>query len=325
MGVQSLKFKVRSLMTIQLLLFLLCALPSFTQEIKTTAVLSNNSIVIGQQVELKLTVDYKVNNGKQIKITWPEFKDTLRKEVEIVSQTKVDTIIPDSSDMFRFKQTKTLYITSFDSGYWAITPFKFGINNDTNGIFTEALLLQVNTIAVDTTLAIKDIKAPFDESYTWIDWIKDNPYLVMGISVGVILLILILYFVINYFKNKPEPVVVAPPPIPAHVVALEKLETLKTQKLWQDGKVKQYHIALSEIVREYIENRFKIPALEQTTDEILFGFRNVAVDEESKAKLKQLLILSDLVKFAKEQPLSSENEQSLNNAIEFINGTSLNA
>ena len=74
-------------------------------------------------------------------------------------------------------------------------------------------------------------------------------------------------------------------------------------------------------INEFIENRFKIQALEQTTDEILYGFRNVSIDEDSRLKLKQLLILSDLVKFAKEQPLPNENELSLSNAYDFVKGT----
>ena len=49
--------------------------------------------------------------------------------------------------------------------------------------------------------------------------------------------------------------------------------------------------------------------------------RNLAVDDESKSKLKQALILSDLVKFAKEQPLSNENELSFTNSYEFVIGT----
>ncbi len=133
--------------------------------------------------------------------------------------------------------------------------------------------------------------------------------------------IIIIYLVKRYRKKKPEVVVVEPPKIPAHIIALEKLEKLKNEKLWQEGKLKQYHSALSEIVREYVENRFKIQALEQTTDEILFGFRNVSIDEESKQRLRQLLVLSDMVKFAKEQPLPHENEMSLTNAFDFVNGT----
>ena len=291
------------------------------QEIRAVAKLDTSEMRIGQQVKLQLSIQYRVDNGKQIKIHWPEIADTIRKEVEVVQQTKIDTIIADKTNPFQFIQTKTLYITSFDSGYWAIPPFKFLVNDEENGVFTESLLLSVGTIPVDTTLAIKDVKPPFDENYTLLDWIKDNMYVVYGTLIAILVIILIIY-IIRYFKKvKPPMVFIEAPKIPAHVVAFEKLEKLKNEKLWQEGKLKLYHIMLAEIVREYIENRFKIKALEQTTDEILYGFRNVAIDEESRMKLKKILILADLVKFAKEQPLPNENELSLSNAYDFINGT----
>lgn len=290
------------------------------QEIKATATLDSNSIQIGQQIKLQLSIQYRVDNGKRMSIQWPEIADTIRKEVEVVSQSRIDTII-NKNDPFQFTQTKTLYITSFDSGYWALPPFKFIVNNDTNGIKTDPLLLQVNTIAVDTTLTIKDIKPPYEETYTWLDWLKDNMYIVYT-SLAAILLIILIIYITRYYSKKERPmVIVEVPKIPAHIIALEKLDKLKEEKLWQEGKLKQYHSSLTDILREYIENRFKIPALEQTTDEILFGFRNVAIDEESKMKLKQVLILGDLVKFAKEQPLSTENERSLEYSYNFVNGT----
>ncbi len=302
-------------------MFLCISSSSYAQEIKATAKLDSNVIQIGQQIKLQLSIQYKVDNGKQIKIKFPEIADTIRKEIEIVSQTKIDTIIPDKNNPFEFVQTKTLYITSFDSGYWAVPPLKFIVNNDTNGIFTEALLLQVNTISVDTTQNIKDIKPPFEQTYNWIDWLKDNTIIVYSSLVAILAIILIIYFVRRYRKNKPVFIEPEAPKIPAHIIAIEKLEKLKQEKLWQEGKLKLYHSSLTDILREYIENRFKIQAMEQTTDEIILGFRNVAIDNESKLKLKQVLLLADLVKFAKEQPLPNENEMSMKNAEDFINGT----
>ena len=309
------------LSTIILLFVILCA-PSYlsAQEAKVTATLDSNTIQIGQQVKLQLSIQYRVDKGKQVKISWPQITDTIRKEVEVVGQSKIDTVI-NKSDPFLFTQSKILYITSFDSGYWAIPPFKFIVNTDTNGILTQPLLLQVSTVAVDTTIAIKTIKPPYEEKYTWLDWLKDN-MIVIYVGLTAIISIIIIIFMIRYFrKTKPPMVFVEAPKIPAHVIAIEKLEKLTSEQLWQNGKLKQYHIAITDILREYIENRFKIQALEQTTDEILLGFRNIAIDDESRKKLKQILILGDLVKFAKELPLPNENEMSMQNSYDFINGT----
>ncbi|MES1221412.1 MAG: hypothetical protein ABUT20_38280, partial [Bacteroidota bacterium] len=291
------------------------------QNIKVRAELDSSSIKIGQQTKLTLSIQYKVNTDDRIKIQWPAIGDTLRKEIEVVGQSKIDTVIPDKDDPFTFLQTKTVYITSFDSGYWAVTPFKFVVNSDTAGIYTDALLLSVSTVEVDTTQAIKDIKNPYEINYSWIDWIKDHKLEVGGVLLGIILLCLIIWLILRSRKKQPPVVEEKVIRIPAHIIAFEKLEKLKNDKLWQEGKLKQYHIALTDIIREYIENRFKIPAMEQTTEEILSGFKSVAIDAESKEKLRQLLLLGDLVKFAKEQPLPTENEMSLTNAYDFINGT----
>jgi hypothetical protein len=304
-----------------LLLCYCCTTTVSAQNVKVHAELDSSSIQIGQQAKLTLSVEYKVNTNDRIKIQWPAIGDTLRKEVEVVRQSKIDTIIPDRNDPFTFLQTKTIYVTSFDSGYWAVPPFKFIVNGDTSGIYSDALLLTVSTVSVDTTQAIKDIKDPYAIDYSFIDWIKDHKLLLGGVLFGIILISFLIWLIIRSRKKQPLVVEEKAIKIPAHVVAFEKLEKLKNDKLWQEGKLKQYHIALTDIIREYIENRFKIPALEQTTEEILSGFKTVAIDNESKEKLRQLLLLGDLVKFAKEQPLPTENEMSMINAFDFINGT----
>ena len=113
------------------------------------------------------------------------------------------------------------------------------------------------------------------------------------------------------------------PTRPAHIIALEKLAKLKEKKLWQSDKVKQYHIELSEVLREYLENRYYVTALEQTTYEILINMRSVQIENEPMEKLKQLLTLSDLVKFAKEQPLATENEMCMQHAYEVVEQTKM--
>lgn len=292
---------------------------SNAQDVKVSANIDSSSILIGQQTKLNLKVTFRVDNGKETKITFPEIVDTIRKEIEVVSQSKIDSVF-DKNDIYSLTLSQSYSITSFDSGYWAIPPLKFMVNGDTNGLFTEPLLLQVTSVAVDTTLAIKDIKPPFTVDYGFLDWIKDNMYVVYIVLITIALVLLIVFLVKKF--NKPKPlVVVEAPKIPAHIIALEKLEEVKSKNLWQEGKLKLYYSSVTDVIREYVENRFKIQALEQTTEEILYGFRNVAIDEESKSKLKQLLLLADLVKFAKENPLPHENEISLTNAFDFVNGT----
>lgn len=308
---------LKSLIPILLIVFI--HFDVIAQNIRVQASLDTNSILIGQKTKLKLTVDYKTDQG-EIKIDFPPISDTLIKHIEVESKSAIQKYAPDSSDMSHLSQSQYLLITSFDSGYYAIPPFKFIINGDSSKPYeTEPLLLSVNTIAVDTTKNIKDIKAPFEIPFSWKELL---PYIYWGIA-GIAVLSLLIWLLVKYLNKPkviPKPIIITPK-TPPHITALERLGKLKDDKLWQQGKLKQYHSELSDILRQYIEHRFYINAMEQVTDEIMYAFRTAEVSDEMKAKLRQVLFLADLVKFAKEQPLPNENDQSMTYAIEFVNGT----
>lgn len=292
---------------------------SLAQSVQAFALIDTSKIKIGEQAKIDLFINYK-GDVKNIKIQWPQLGDTLRKEIEVVNVSKIDTTIPDKNEPKTIQQHQTIYITSFDSGYWAMPPFKFIVNDDTaNPVFTQALLLEVQTIPVDTTEAsIKDIKPVFDEP---IDWKEYLPYIYWGAAIFAILAL--LYFIIyKLAKNKKKkPVVISKPKIPPHITALRDLETIRNMKLWQEGKTKEYYTAITDTIRIYIEGRYEVMAMELTTDEIMQVMRSQVIDNVSKDRLKQILSLADYVKFAKAQPIDVENELTLNNAFEFVKGT----
>jgi len=297
-----------------LLAVLLLQSVAFSQQPTATATLDSNLILIGEQINLTLQLTCQAQDS----VVWPTIGDTLKKEIEVVQKSKVDTTF-DSENNFIKTLSQQLTLTSFDSGYWAVPPIQFLVNGET--VETEVQLLAVQTVPVDTANKIYDIKGPLSVHYTWADWLRTNwQWLAGGALLGAIIA-LIIYLLKNR-KEKPAPVIEKPKPkIPPHIIALEKLDKLKEKKLWQAGKTKEYHSKMSEIVREYLENRFYVNALEQTTYEILHNLRTVDISEENKAKLEQLLMLSDLVKFAKEKPIASENEQVLQHAYDFVNNT----
>ena len=213
-----------------------------------------------------------------------------------------------------------LLITSFDSGYYAIPSFKFIINKDTaNKKLTELLMLEVLSVPTDTSITkVKDIKAPFDEPFDW-HWYL--PYAYWGLAILAALIILIIVIRKLTKKGPIEIVIDDAPKVPAHITALETLEKIKQQAIWKDNKTKEYYSEIADTVRLYIEERFKINALELTSDEVIKVFKSQVVDSESKAKLTQILTLSDFVKFAKQIPIEVEHTLTLNNAFDFVNGT----
>jgi len=276
--------------------------------------ISAQQIFIGNQV--KITLILNTNAADQVE--WPAITDTLLKNVEVLELSKIDTTF-DKETITLKSYRQSITITSFDSGYYAIKPFVFIVNNEV--VETEPILLEVRNIPIENLEQIRDIKKPIEVELTWLDYVKMHYQKVL---IG--LLILLVIFVLYKFlmREKTEVVVVekAEPKIAPHIIALKKLYDLNGKKLWQKNKVKMYYTDLSEIVREYIENRFNVPALEQTTIEIISSIQHKSeINSDQKAALKDLLQLSDMVKFAKFKTLADENSKMYESALNFIEVT----
>ncbi len=287
-----------------------------SQDFQAGAKLDTNKLLIGDQTNLSMSFLFSAKTQVQ----WPVIKDTILGYLQVLNRSKIDTTF--SKDKKWITLHQTLRITSFDSGLYTIPPIRFYFRElpDTTLHFsqTESLVLSVHTIKVDTSQAIKPIKGPMKVPITFRELL---PWIIL-----VILLSLIVWFVIYYIKKrkKAEPIFQLKPRIvlQPYEIALAELEKLRVKKLWQNGKVKEYHTEVTEIIRQYVEERFRIMALESTTGEIVDGLSgHPDLPVRLIDKLKQILTLADLVKFAKAQPLPAENEDSLQYAIDFVNST----
>ncbi len=289
------------------------------QQVTISAVLDSSKIRIGEQVKLDIYVSYDANQ-KDLKIQWPSIGDTITEKIEVISVSPIDTTIPDQRKPNFLLQHQQLIVSAYDSGYFAIPGFKFVLNNDTaHATYTDMLFLEVHTVPTDTSASkIKDIKPPFAERFNW-KWYLSTIYWSIG---GLLFLVAVILITIYYTKrNKQQIIEPEKPKVPPHITALAALEKIKTEQIWKEEKIKEYYSSISDAVRLYIEERFNVNALESTTDEIMTAFRSQVVDKESKDKLQQLLMLSDLVKFAKQFPIEDEHNFTLQNAFDFINGT----
>ncbi|MDL2262094.1 hypothetical protein LJC11_01160, partial [Bacteroidales bacterium OttesenSCG-928-I21] len=132
---------------------------------------------------------------------------------------------------------------------------------------------------------------------------------------------IVYYF--KYYKKGEKPIIFkAKPREPAHSIALRKLEKIRNEKIWIKGHIKEYYVQVTDVIREYIENRFEINAMEMTTREIMTSFSDTEyLNTDDTQKLSQMLDLADAVKFAKYQPLQNENDLTLNNSISFVENT----
>lgn len=289
---------------------------AYGQQTQVSVTADTNAILIGEQVELDLQYQFP---DKKIGL-FPIFKDTITSLIEIVKQSPIDTLLDSENGIKTLSQK--LYITSFDTGYHVIPPLPFGLmqkGDTTYDIFqSEALLLNVFTVEVDTTKDIKPITNPMGEPYTLGEIM---PYVAIVLVVG-ILIFTIFYFYQRKKKNKPLFVKKEKPALPPHEEAISRLEELRIKKLWQNNRLKEYHSELTDIIRYYMERRFDFQAMEMVSSEILERLQKDAqVNEQALAKLKATLELADLVKFAKSGATAIENDTSFNNCIDFVNET----
>ena len=160
---------------------------------------------------------------------------------------------------------------------------------------------------------IRDIKPPLDPP---IDW---RPYRILGAALATLLVLAYVAYRALRGRRRAQ---AAPPPRPAHEIALEDLERLRNRRLTDLGLFKEYYSALSGIVRAYVERRFGVRAPEMTTEEFLLSAaRGGRLQGAHRALLGEFLGQSDLVKFARHVPTLADSERAWASARRFVEET----
>ncbi|MGB4205950.1 MAG: hypothetical protein WBJ84_10080 [Bacteroidales bacterium] len=307
----------KSISYILLLYFSLAGLLSFADDpgVNVEGIIESESIQLGSQTKITLTITSPNDYFWQ----WPELIDRITDEIEIVHQSGIDTLKHGDNKMMQLK--KELIITSFDTGYHAVPPlvfqFKAPGDEEWTPVETNPFLLYVAGVDLNPEAEIRDIKEIYKAPLTFkemLPWI-----LILLLVAGGI------WLYIYYLKKKREKASLIPKPskpkIPPHTQALNELDELREKKLWQTGRIKDYHSELTGIIRTYLEGRYNIMALEMTTSEIMEATDISTIPSEGRNKLLILFTRADLVKFAKSIPLPGEHEDSFSIAVDFVRST----
>ena len=304
------KLKVIS---VRMLLLAVCLLTGITAGAQQTLIdvkVDTADILIGQQTTLHVTVTTDPNR----RIIIPLPGDTLMTGVEVLSVSDADSTIADGRLIIR----RDILVTSFDSSLYLLPPFVAIDGSDT--IESDQVALKVSTVPVDVDnpeqfYDIKDVwKPPFvlADYYPWI----------FGILTALFIICVIGYLVQRYRRHRSEvPVKPAEPELPPYEVAIRELDSIKDQKLWQQGLNKEYYTQVTDTLRRYISRRYGVNAMEKTSEEILAIIERETDERTVYDTLRQVLRLSDYVKFAKLHPLPDENDESMRNAYLFVNQT----
>jgi hypothetical protein len=218
--------------------------------------------------------------------------------------------------------TEKYLITCFDSGFYAVDPVyaEIGDSAGLKRFYSDYSILEVTRARLtppDTATKIFDITAPYRAPLTLGEIL---PWLLLTLLASAMVWFIIR--LIRKYKRARKQIVVPAFVEPAHVIAYRELEKLQNEMLWQNGETKKYYTRLTEIIRQYLENRFQVYSLELTTSETLEALVKTGFKKnEPYNKLRSVLTGADLVKFAKYKPDPVENETSFSNSWDFVSAT----
>lgn len=301
----NLRLNIKFLVSFLLLIPLLA-----NAQVTVRAKIDSSSILIGEQTKIHI----ELSQQKGTAVHLPVFDKAIMPGIEIISAAKPDTTELDNN---RIRIDMSYLVTSFDSGLYYIPPFKYTLGKDT--FLSNSIGLKVLTVPVDTVKKqFFPIKTVFDPDLVLMDYF----FIVMTILLLLFFISMGIYAYLRKKNNRPL-FVRKEPELPPHVKAMSELEHIKQEKLWQQGREKDYHTRLTDVLRIYLHDRFGLNALEMTSAEIMEVLASVPEAQTVYYQLKQVMELSDFVKFAKFQPVPEENERSMMNALLFINSTKL--
>jgi hypothetical protein len=284
---------------------------AYPQDIVVKSSPDTTSIILGDQIGFSVSATMPAG----VDATLSTMTDTLTGKIVILGRNDRDTVISPDGNM---TVTDRYLITGFDSGTYSIPPFYAEVisGDSLTRYYSDYSFLRVERPDVapqDTTDVIFDIVSPRTAPVTFSEIL---PWLVIALIAAAVIYLLARFLPRNPLKRFVRPLA---PEEPAHVIALRELYLLRDEELWQKGEVKEFYSRLSDILRRYIDNRFGIMSPELTTDETVRMLQKAAVTTHDQMSLvKELLSLSDMVKFAKYLPQSEIHDKSHSDAVRFV-------
>lgn len=282
-----------------------------------------DSILIADQLRYGLRIN-DVREGSKVML--PQLRDTLPGGIEVVDKWAMDTLAvhkagkdaPADLDL-----DVHMTFTSFDEGIYHIQDMSVLLispDGDTVYFNDEPRNVEFETIPVDTaTFVIHDIKDQLDYTASEVfPYFVNNawPFAAAALLLGAI--IATICIILARRRRKREEMEHRDP---AHIVALRKLDKYRGDKFWAPEKQKIFYSGVTDALREYMDARYGVSAMEKTTAEIFKELKGTDIPAEYFTDLKSLFERADFVKFAKHTATDEENASVLPLAVRFVTDT----
>lgn len=292
-------------------ILLLLAVLGVRAQVYVNAKIDSTKILIGEQTRLSLSVTAK--EGTAIAFPVYEPQQELTKGVEVV-ETKGDTIDAQNGQ----KTYERIYtLTAWDENKYTIPAQHIKIGG--KDYSTDSLSLDVLPVEIDTLHAenIKPAKDVLDNPFSWAEWLP-----LAGLFVLAVLLLGLAHYLYKRLKDN-KPIVkrarIEKKLLP-HEKAMQEIAQIKAEQLARSEDQKTYYTKLTDTLRQYLEERFGINAMEMTSGEIIEQLKKEE-DLQKINELHEVFATADLVKFAKYSAQNNENDLYMSHVVKFIEDT----
>ncbi|MBN1493996.1 MAG: hypothetical protein JW938_07605 [Candidatus Omnitrophica bacterium] len=178
----------------------------------------------------------------------------------------------------------------------------------------EIFLEVISVVAEDAEfMDIRDIKTPRNIPFN-----KKTIVLICilaALMIGTLSGISYWYFIV---RKRPKPIKIVLP----HEAAYAELGRIGTLGLVEKGAIKEYYFLITACLRKYLEDRFALKALEQTTEEFVEDIvKRRVLEDRYNELLRDFLYHCDYVKFAKYDPVHEEIQKTFDTVKIFVDET----
>ena len=271
---------------------------------------NHNSILIGEQIKLLLTVDNADVKKHQI-LRWPQIPDTFN-HFEVIERGKIDTVSKNGVNHYE----QTFLLTSFDEGSWNIPAFNvvFSKRSSRNpvSLHTPSIKIKVSPADVSRLKNYHDIK---DIMQTPKEPGNSQTNLIIGL-IAVIVLIIVSWAVLKRRRIKSN-TSAKKGMLNSIDWILEQLTLLEKKQVLDKDAVKEYYHQLYQLCRQYFSIEFDINVLYCTTEEWINILDRVELDEKNKAAFYELVKKADSVRFA-DRDIGDKGNEEISTARNFV-------
>ncbi|MBN2436657.1 MAG: hypothetical protein JXK07_15465 [Spirochaetes bacterium] len=276
---------------------------SLTAQINVSTSVQNNSTNVG--IENSYTVEI-TSESPDFKVKDPESTFYTGESETVPLYMITGTDVKDYNEKGVFIRTINYKIVYFITGTYDL-PRPVVHDSEDNPVNFTAPRIEVAPVSKEESFA--DIEPPFARS--------GNYKRIILLILALLALAVIIYFIVRIVKKR----ISRPKAIPV-IVPVEKFmdsyNRLQQKQLLENDQIEDYCTELSIIFRRFLDDRFKMGALDLTTDEIFRACSSVNINSTNANRLKHLMYLWDLAKFAEMRPSREIVEGNANETLDLV-------